>query len=134
MNTITTLMEERMDYLELLQFLFSGREMSHVFHKFVQMLLRMAVGAVRVPRTGDSCDDQRHQNDVFDVTGAVLWRAEEHNIHGFNGDLLPVDWIFDTQHWRQVLRIVDRQPVTPKKNIHFRTIFQTKSNVKQHKL
>ena len=104
-------MNEYLSYLKLLQFLLSGREMGHVFHELIEVLFRMAVGAVKVPRAGDGYDDKRHQNNVFDVVGPVFRRTEEHNVHGFDGDLLPVDWIFDPQHGRQILSIVYRQPV-----------------------
>lgn len=75
----------------------------------------MLVGAVGVPVAEQGAHQQEEERRILDVVAPVFGRSEEHHVHGFDGHLLAVDRILDTQNHRVVVRVVHRQPAVQTK-------------------
>ena len=101
----------------------------------------MLVGAVGVPVAEQGAHQQEEERRILDVVAPVFGRSEEHHVHGFDGHLLAVDRILDTQNHRVVVRVVHRQPAVQKKETRmttgrvpptgqrFRGAFQARANI-----
>ena len=78
-------------FLQILQRLLSLRQALHVAHHPLQVLLAPLVLAVGVRQAGDGDDEQARQDDVLCCRRRISRRSEEHNVHGLQGNLRPVD-------------------------------------------
>lgn len=87
-----------------------------MLHQLGEVSLGVALRSVGIPASRHRRYQQRDECNVFHVARAILRRAEQHDVHGFDGYLLTVNGILDAEHVREVLHIIHREPKAASKS------------------